>query len=172
MKKYLIITIFLATFLQAFTIYEAQDALDNEEYKKAYYIFKAIVENSEDEKGEASFELARMYDYGCAVRQNIAEAVRYYENASNLGHIEAKRNLGSIYHLGEEEITSIKPSGDMFNLCTNRIPENEDIKPNKTKVKQDYKKAVKYLKEAVENGDEESKRLLEIICDSKQELCK
>lgn len=173
MKNFLAITIFLATFLQAFTIDEAQSALENEEYKKAYYIFKAIVENSEDETGEANYELARMYDYGCAVRQNISEAVKYYEKAAKLGNIEAKRNLGSIYHLGEDEITSIKPSGDMFDLCTNRISEDEDVEPNKTKVKQDYKKAVKYLNEAVKEGnDEESRRLLEIICDSKKELCK
>ncbi|UNV88452.1 sel1 repeat family protein [Morococcus cerebrosus] len=42
-----------------------------------------------------------MYDNGQGVRQDDAEAFRWFRKAAEQGHAEAQYNLGEMYHIGQ-----------------------------------------------------------------------
>ena len=42
-----------------------------------------------------------MYDNGQGVRQDYAEAFRWFRKAAEQGHAEAQYNLGEMYHIGQ-----------------------------------------------------------------------
>ena len=49
---------------------------------------------------EAQFQLGLLYDTGRGVRQNPAEAIRWYRAAADQGHAAAQNNLGLLYDYG------------------------------------------------------------------------
>ena len=76
MKK-VILFFALVMSLNAESFSDVTKALEKEDYKKAYTTLK-VLEKKQDK--EVLFELARLYDYGCWVRQNLSEAIKYYKN--------------------------------------------------------------------------------------------
>ena len=48
----------------------------NEALPPVFTILKSLEKNQDK---DVFFELARLYDYGCWVRQNISEAIKYYK---------------------------------------------------------------------------------------------
>ena len=48
----------------------------------------------------AQSNLGAMYDRGQGVKQDSAEAVRWYRRSANQGNAEAQFNLGLMYHIG------------------------------------------------------------------------
>lgn len=154
--------------LNAQTIKDATKSLDNEDYKGAYTTLKSLEKNNNK---DVLFELARMYDYGCWVRQNLSEAVKYYKKAAALGHIEAKYNLGMIYYLGEENIKTTNDEGKPTG-CNKFMDEKDDVKPSLAVVKSDDKEALNWFRKAEKDGFNEAKNSINLICDSKPEICK
>ncbi len=167
MKK-VILFFALVMSLNAESFSDVTKALEKEDYKKAYTTLK-VLEKKQDK--EVLFELARLYDYGCWVRQNLSEAVKYYKKAAALGHVEAKYNLGIIYYLGEENIKTTSDEGKPTS-CSKYMDEKEDVKPSLVVVKSDDKEALSWFLKAYKEGHNEAKNSINLICDSKPEICK
>ena len=62
--------------------------------------FKETLQVAEQGNAEAQFNLGLMYDNGQGVRQDYAEAVRWYRQAAEQGHAVAQKNLGVMYYEG------------------------------------------------------------------------
>ncbi|HFA5965852.1 tetratricopeptide repeat protein [Neisseria gonorrhoeae] len=62
--------------------------------------FKETLQVAEQGNAEAQFNLGLMYDNGQGVRQDYAEAVRWYRQAAEQGHAVAQKNLGVMYYDG------------------------------------------------------------------------
>lgn len=167
MKK-IVLFFMLVLSLNAKDFDDALKALEKEDYKTAFTILKSL-EKKQDKN--VLFELARLYDYGCWARQNISEAVKYYKKAAALGHIEAKYNLGLIYYLGEDNIKDTNDGGKPTS-CSKYMDEKDDIKPSLVLVKEDYKEALSWFSKASKEGFSEAKYSIELICDTKPEVCK
>lgn len=165
MKK-IVLFFILVISLYAENFNDVTKALEKDDYKNAYTILKSL-ENKQDKN--VLFELARLYDYGCWVRQNISEAVKYYKKAAALGHVEAKYNLGIIYYLGED---NLKNSDGKITACNKYMDEKDDIKPSLAVLKADDKEALNWFLKANKEGHSEAKNSINLICDSKPEICK
>ena len=63
--------------------------------------FRQTLQLAEQGVAEAQYNLGAMYDNGQGVRQNYAEALRWYRKAAEQGVAEAQYNLGAMYHNGQ-----------------------------------------------------------------------
>ena len=164
----LVLFFVLISVLNAKNFDDVTRALEKEDYKEVYTILKEL-ENKQDK--DVLFELARLYDYGCWVRQNISEAVKYYKKAAALGHTEAKYNLGIIYYLGEDSIKDTNTDGKPT-TCDKYMDEKDDIKPSLAEVKEDFKEALTWFSKASKDGFTDAKHSIELICETRPEVCK
>ena len=65
-----------------------------------------------------------MYDNGHGVRQDYAEAFRWYHKAAEQGDAEAQYNLGAMYHNGDGVRRNFHLSKEWFSkACDGRIQE-------------------------------------------------
>ena len=62
--------------------------------------FRQTLQLAEQGVAEAQYNLGVMYDNGQGVRQNYAEALRWYRKAAEQGVAEAQYNLGVMYASG------------------------------------------------------------------------
>ena len=62
---------------------------------------KEMLQLAEAGDAELQFSLGVMYEHGEGVRQDYAEAVRWYRKAAEQGHVEAQYNLGVMYAEGQ-----------------------------------------------------------------------
>lgn len=86
-----------------------------------------------------------------------------------LGHVEAKYNLGIIYYLGED---NLKNSDGKITACNKYMDEKDDIKPSLAVLQADDKEALNWFLKANKEGHSEAKNSINLICDSKPEICK
>ena len=63
--------------------------------------FQGTLLFAEQGVAEAQFNLGLMYYNGQGVRQDYAEAVRWYRQAAEQGNAEAQNNLGTMYAIGQ-----------------------------------------------------------------------
>jgi len=63
--------------------------------------FQGTLLFAEQGVAEAQFNLGLMYYNGQGVRQDYAEAVRWYRQAAEQGNAEAQNNLGAMYAIGQ-----------------------------------------------------------------------
>ena len=168
MKK-IVLLFALVLGLNAKNFTDVESALEKEDYKTAFTILKSLKKNQDK---DVFFELARLYDYGCWVRQNISEAIKYYKKSAVLGHIEAQYNLGLIYYLGEEGLKDTVNEEGKPTTCSKHMSEKDDIKPSLVEVKADDKEALFWFSKASKEGFSEAKHSIELICDSNPEVCK
>ena len=61
---------------------------------------KEMLQLAEAGDAELQFSLGVMYEHGEGVRQDNAEAVRWYRKAAEQGYAEAQHNLGVMYARG------------------------------------------------------------------------
>ena len=63
--------------------------------------FRQTLQLAEQGYAEAQYNLGVMYDSGHGVRQDYAEALRWYRQAAEQGHATAQYNLGVMYDKGQ-----------------------------------------------------------------------
>lgn len=76
---------------------EFNNAYDRGDYQLAYKLIVPLALNGD---AEAQVLLGFMYENGDGVRQNDAEAARWYWKAANQGHAMGQHNLGVMYQKG------------------------------------------------------------------------
>ena len=62
--------------------------------------FRETLQAAERGNAQAQFSLGGMYDKGQGVRQDYAEAIRWYRKAAEQGYAKAQYNLGLMYANG------------------------------------------------------------------------
>ena len=102
----------------------------------AYWLYRNFQRNAVVNKfrqagdADAQFEMGVLHQYGRGVPQNLFEAVSFYRNAAEQGHLGAQSNLGILYASGQgiprdygealHWFTKAANQGDAFaqnNLC-------------------------------------------------------
>ena len=61
--------------------------------------FRQTLQLAEQGNADAQYNLGVMYDNGQGVRQDYAEAARWYRKAAEQGNAKAQYNLGSMYYI-------------------------------------------------------------------------
>ncbi|WP_277600823.1 tetratricopeptide repeat protein [Eikenella corrodens] len=61
--------------------------------------FRQTLHLAEQGNADAQYNLGVMYDNGQGVRQDYAEAARWYRKAAEQGYAKAQYNLGSMYYI-------------------------------------------------------------------------
>ena len=79
-------------FQQGLTAYKQSD------YQTAFKLWLPLAEQGNE---KAKFNLGNMYHYGRGVKQDDAEAVKWYRKAAEQGHAKAQFILGGLYLLGK-----------------------------------------------------------------------
>ena len=97
MKNSLILLLLTLT-LSASTFDKAQDAYDDEDYKKAAALMKPLAEGGHV---QAQTCLAVMYEDGDGVAQNTKKALYWYEKAATQGDIDSQLILAMSYCHGD-----------------------------------------------------------------------
>lgn len=62
--------------------------------------FSNLMQLADQGDADAQYKLGVMYGDGLGVKQNSAEAVRWYRKAADQGHVDAQLNLGAAYSFG------------------------------------------------------------------------
>lgn len=73
------------------------------DYEKALEMFMAV-----DDHPESQFYIAKIHDHGLGVKQDFAEAIKWYKKGAKQDHPVCLYNLGSIYGNGD----GVKPDKD------------------------------------------------------------
>ncbi len=97
MKKSLILIILTLT-LSANSFDKAQEAYDNEDYKKAATLMKPLADGGHV---EAQTSLAVMYEDGDGVSQDTKKALYWYKKAAAQGDIDSQLILAMSYCHGD-----------------------------------------------------------------------
>ena len=63
--------------------------------------FRETLQLAEQGVADAQYNLGLMYYNGQGVRQDYAEAVKWYRQAAEQGNAKAQYNLGAMYHNGQ-----------------------------------------------------------------------
>ncbi len=63
--------------------------------------FRETLQLAEQGNADAQFNLGLMYYDGQGVRQDYAEAVKWYRQAAEQGYVKAQYNLGVMYNNGQ-----------------------------------------------------------------------
>ena len=81
--------------------------------------FRQTLQLAEQGVAEAQYNLGVMYAYGQGVRQDYAEAVRWYRKAAEQGYAEAQYHLGGMYHNGQGVHQDLHLSKEWFGQACN-----------------------------------------------------
>ena len=82
------------------SIPDRQKELNTDEPNTVPSPFDNLLNDAEQGKAYAQYKLGVMYQYGQGVRQNYAEAVKWYWKAAEQEYDEAQFSLGSMYETG------------------------------------------------------------------------
>ncbi|MCL2389947.1 MAG: hypothetical protein FWD54_03535 [Endomicrobia bacterium] len=132
-----------------------------QEERRAYKMtdivhFKQAKESAKAGNAESQFKLAGMYYRGQGVKQNYAEAVNWYQKASEQGFKAAQEMLDKI-----TEYEQIKKSAEEGNAESQfKLAE---MYYRGQDVKQDYAEAVKLYQKAADQGHKEAKKIVDAI---------
>ena len=86
--------------------------------------FRQTLQLAEQGYAYAQFNLGVMYEKGQGVRQDYAEAVKWYRQAAEQGLAAAQYNLGAMYHNGHGVRRNFHLSKEWFGkACDGRIQE-------------------------------------------------
>ena len=135
---------------------------DQEQFSEAFPVC-----NQAAGQGDASaqFNLSKMYYFGQGVKQDDAEAVKWYRKAAEQGHTRAQFNLGANYTFGEgvtqdyaEAVKWYRKAAEQgYARAQRKLGVNYD---NGQGVKQDSAEAAKWYRKAAEQGDAVAQFLL------------
>jgi len=87
------------------------DALEHDEFERALSILIPFVEKGDP---DAIGQLGVMYQLGYGVPRNLSKAVEILTRSYELGNGTAAHNLGTIYAMGEEEISKDRAKSRMY----------------------------------------------------------
>ena len=82
--------------------------------------FRQTLQLAEQGYAEAQFNLGAMYATGRGVRQNYAEAGKWFRQAAEQGYAEAQYHLGGMYHNGQGVHQDLHLSKEWFGEACNR----------------------------------------------------
>ncbi|MFY8350863.1 hypothetical protein AAEU29_10050 [Pseudoalteromonas sp. SSM20] len=167
--RFLFILLLFAPFLTAQTQYvteldnDCTAAFNNADFVNARY---ECAELSEDENGEASFLLATLYAKGLGVVKNKRKALEYLILADEQGHAEASFNLALAYEVGKVVGVDVEKSKRLAFEHYLKAARNGSLNAKRkianrysddTSLVYEPEKAVEWLSQAVEQGDEKAK---------------
>ena len=132
---------------------EMVSAYDKKDYEKAYELAMSISDNP-----RAQNYLGYMYDHGLGVKQDYAEAVKWYRKGAEGGNTSAMGNLGYMYKNGlgvkqdySEALKWYRKGAEGGNATAMR--NLGGMYQNGLGIKQDYAEALKWYRKAVEGGN-------------------
>ena len=93
----LLLNIMFVCYIHAYSLEEAEKAINNKNYQKATYIYKKL---SEKGNQRAQYMLARSYESGIGVSRNNEKAIFWYKESAIQGNIDSQLWLGHAYFFG------------------------------------------------------------------------
>ena len=101
---------------------DAIDFLNKRLIKKSIQEFNNVAKNSEktDEKANAMYNIAVIYDNGIGIEEDKNIAIAWYKKASELNHKIAQYNLGWMYYHGEIVEQNYFNALKYYNLSANQ----------------------------------------------------
>lgn len=135
------------------------DALCNPESKEFQESFKKTTEDAENGSLRAQRELAIYYQVGDCVKQDYAEAEKWFLRAAETGDVEAEWSLGEFYLRTDPEKAmkwwrKAAESNAQKQEMLGRKYLNGDF------TKQDYAEAAKWFRKSADQGDTDSQNIL------------
>lgn len=92
---------------------------------------KEMLQLAEAGDAELQFSLGVMYEHGEGVRQDYAEAVRWYRKAAEQGQAESQYNLGLMYEKGKGVPKNRKVAKEWYKkACDNGLQQGCDAIEN------------------------------------------
>ena len=92
---------------------------------------KEMLQLAEAGDVELQFSLGVMYEHGEGVRQDYAEAVRWYRKAAEQGQAESQYNLGLMYEKGKSVPKNRKVAKEWYKkACDNGLQQGCDAIEN------------------------------------------
>lgn len=126
---------------------------------------EALRKRAEAGDTRAQFDIGSMYEQGLGVRQDYAEAARWYRRAGERGDVRAQYNLGIMFQNGWGV-----PQNDARAVQWYRKAALQGMAPaqynlghmyhNGLGVPQDYSEAARWYRRAAEQGDVDAQRIL------------
>jgi len=86
---------------------------------------KTLREHAEAGDAKAQFTIGSMYENGSGVKQDYAEAAKWYRKAAEQGDVDALRILGLAYYLGKWVPQDLVQSYFWFSLAASRASGEE-----------------------------------------------
>mgnify|MGYP000843567632 CR=1 FL=1 len=132
------------------------------DYDKAFTLAKPLALQGD---AQAQYALGVMYSSGQGVRQNDAEATKWYRKSAEQGFSKAQYNLGNMYHQGKgvsqndnEAVKWYRKAAEQgFALAQFNLG---NMYARGAGVDQDKDEAVKWYKRAAEQGDKDALEML------------
>ncbi|MDE3272083.1 tetratricopeptide repeat protein [Pseudoalteromonas sp. G4] len=167
--RFLLFLTLLAPFISAHAQYVTEldnncsTAFNNADFVNARY---ECAELSEENNGEASFILATLYAKGQGVVKNKRKALEFLILADEQGHAEASFNLALAYELGKVVGVDVEKSKRLAFEHYLKAARNGSLNAKRkianrysddTSLVYEPEKAVEWLSQAVELGDEKAK---------------
>lgn len=142
MNKIMILLLLITNLLFA-RIEDANEALENKEYKKAIDLLKDIAYDGM----VAKYKLAQMHEFGWGVQKDIKKAIFIYSLSANDGYAPARNRLGNIYYEGIVVKKDVKLAKRFHQLAAQQGNENsiEVLKKLDLTNKKDTNKKLAYI---------------------------
>ncbi|PNV83689.1 MAG: hypothetical protein C0627_03900 [Sulfurimonas sp.] len=171
MKKIIWYFLILSISIYAQTIDEAKKLFDDtQKHKEAIEIFKKYPND-----GEALYYLGKAYLYGMGVEKDTKKAFEYAKKSSEKNDSFGLNLLGLIYGNGEgvdkDELQALmyyKRAANLGNAKAMRNIAQMYAGVESSFIQKNYDKSVKWLKKAVETGDQESLKVLANVLNSNE----
>lgn len=96
--KSLSLILLLALSATGSSLTKAQDALNKNDYEKAFTLLSPL---AEDNNADAQFHLATLYFYGQGTKTDIKKAFSYYKLSAEQGQANAQYTLATKYCYGD-----------------------------------------------------------------------
>ena len=126
--------------------------------QEAFKYFKLV-----EHRADAKYQIGNLYRLGFGVKQDFIEAVKYYNQAADLGNVEAQVTMGQIYFCGPVSMQDSVLAFKYFQLAAEKGHAEAQIMLGKMYATgvggacwQDFSFAFRYLKLAADNGHAEA----------------
>ena len=141
-----------------------------EAYKKKDYVtaLKVLTPLALQENADAQVKLGIMYNDGLGVRQDQAEAAKWYRKAAEHGNVFGQFNLGAHYFNGEGEPQDFVEARKWFRKAAEQGDSDAQgilggMYENGKGVQKDYAEAEKWYRKAVAQGNAEAQTNLGLM---------
>jgi hypothetical protein len=129
----------------------------------------SLQQHAEGGDAVAQRRLGSRFDFGYGVRQNYAEAARWYQMAADQGDAAAQNNLGSLYQYGLGVSTNLSKALELYRKSADQgfaMAENNlgFMHDSGLGVAQDREQANKWFRRAAEQGYADAMYNLGVNC--------